>query len=509
MSNIDLLLDGELNNGEIVLEIDEYNRAIVYDGDLLLGVKGDYKAEKVIFRSPTILSNRIYGNNDEIDLSDDNVKIYINYENANGDVYIHRCTKGNIIESDGTRTIEFYWELSSNVTLEAGAVRFMVCAKKFNASVITNEWHTAIFSGKVLDALNVDNHTQVTDPDLSTSINDLKYEVDSVKNMINDLSNGGVTLEAIDAKLTEIKNEAVTHTHDSNAITYLKTVQGEAGSTETVTETLTKTLDDIHTTLGLLAGDKGQVINVYNKTEVDGLLSTLSASKANTTHDHSSGEIYYPSKSSENKKDLKTTLDDIYSKLNNKTDSGHTHTADNILYVNGTVSSALDSLRITKANVKYVEENFLLKSSFSDLYEHNIILSYKNSSNILQWVASFKLISSKSEKYTKNDIFGDLKNEIMVNSRMEEVAGVAVKDGYIQASGVVASSSNVTPKIIYNLGYHWNSYNNKTDLFVGYVASDLTNGTIETMRDAGFYDDSTSYLDLVTLSDDVRKITKI
>ena len=97
MSNIDLLLDGELNNGEIVLEIDEYNRAIIYDGDLLLGVKGDYKAEKVIFRSPTILSNRFYGNNDEIDLSNDNVKIYINYENANGDVYIHRCTKGNMM----------------------------------------------------------------------------------------------------------------------------------------------------------------------------------------------------------------------------------------------------------------------------------------------------------------------------------------------------------------------------------------------------------------------------
>lgn len=500
MSNIDLLLDGELNNGEIVLEIDEYNRAIIYDGDLLLGVKGDYKAEKVIFRSPTILSNRLYGNNDEIDLSDDNVKIYINYENANGDVYIHRCTKGNIIESDGARTIEFYWELSSNVTLEAGVVRFMVCAKKFNASVITNEWHTAIFSGKVLDALNVDNHTQVTDPDLSTSINDLKYEVDSVKNMINDLTNGGVTMSAIDSKLTEIKNEAVTHTHDSNALRYLNAKPNK--------ESLTATLDDIYTILEGLGADTGTGIDIYSKTDVDGLLSTLSASKADLSHEHNSGEIYYPNKTAENKKDLKTTLDDIYSKLNNKTDSGHTHIADDILYVNGTVSSALDSLRISKANVKYVDENFLLKSSFSDLYEHNIMLTYKNSSNVLQWVVSFKLISSKSGKYTKNDIFGDLKNEIMVNSRLEAVAGVEVKDGYIPASGVVASSSNVTPNTIYNLGYYWNSYNNITDLRVYYVASDLTNGTIKTSS-TGFGDDSTSYLDLVTLSDDVRKITKI
>ena len=506
MSNIDLLLDGELNNGEIILEIDEYNRAIVYDGDLLLGVKGDYKAEKVIFRSPILLSNRIYGNNDEIDLSNDNVKIYINYENANGDVYIHRCTKGNIIESDGARTIEFYWELSSNVTLEAGVVRFMVCAKKFNASVITNEWHTAIFSGKVLDALNVDNHTQVTDPDLSTSINDLKYEVDSVKNMVTDLSNGGLSLDDIYERLNQIESRSITHTHDSNAITYLKTVQGEEGSTETVTETLTKTLDDIHTTLGLLAGDKGQVIDVYNKTEVDGLLSTLSASKADVTHNHNSGEIYYPNKTVENKKDLKTTLDDIYNKLNNKTDSGHKHVADDILYVNGTVSSALDSLRITKANVKYVDDNFLLKSSFSDLYEHNIELIYRNSSSILQWVVSFKLISSKRDKYTKNDIFGDLKNEIMVNSRMQ--SDVEFKDGYISASGVVVSSSNMTPNTVYDLGYNWNSYNNITKLYVNYVASDLTNGTIKSSSDY-FDDDSTSYLDLVTLSDDVRKITKI
>ena len=498
MSNIDLLLDGELNNGEIVLEIDEYNRAIIYDGDLLLGVKGDYKAEKVIFRSPTILSNRLYGNNDEIDLSDDNVKIYINYENANGDVYIHRCTKGNIIESDGARTIEFYWELSSNVTLEAGVVRFMVCAKKFNASVITNEWHTAIFSGKVLDALNVDNHTQVTDPDLSTSINDLKDEVDSVKNMINDLTNGGVTMSAIDSKLTEIKNEAVTHTHDSNALRYLNAKPNK--------ESLTATLDDIYTILEGLGADTGTGIDIYSKTDVDGLLSTLSASKADLSHEHNSGEIYYPNKTAENKKDLKTTLDDIYSKLNNKTDSGHTHIADDILYVNGTVSSALDTLRISKANVKYVDENFLLKSSFSDLYEHNIILSYKNSSNILQWVASFKLISSKSGKYTKNDIFGDLKNEIMVNSRMSN--DVQVKDGYIQASGVVVSSSNITQNTLYNLRYYWNNYNNKTELRVNYVASDLANGTIKTSS-TGFDNNSTSYLDLVTLTDDVRKITKI
>ena len=497
MSNIDLLLDGELNNGEIVLEIDEYNRAIIYDGDLLLGVKGDYKAEKGIFRSPTLLSNRLYGNNDEIDLSDDNVKIYINYENANGDVYIHRCTKGNIIESDGARTIEFYWELSSNVTLEAGVVRFMVCAKKFNASVITNEWHTAIFSGKVLDALNVDNHTQVTDPDLSTSINDLKDEVDSVKNMINDLTNGGVTMSAIDSKLTEIKNEAVTHTHDSNALRYLN-----SGNIDAQHKNLTDTLDDIYRKLSLISGDTTINLNVYNKTEVDNLLST----KANATHNHSSGEIYYPNISAVNKKDLKTTLDDIYSKLNNKTDSGHKHTADDILYVNGTVSSALDSLRITKANVKYVDENFLLKSSFSDLYEHNILLSYKNSSNILQWVVSFKLISSKSGKYTKDDIFGDLKNEIMVNSGMQ--TDVQVKNGYIQASGVVVSSSNMTPNTIYTLGYNWNSYNNITSLSVNYVASDLTNGTIK-ISSTGFNDNSNSYLDLVTLSDDVRKITKI
>ena len=402
---------------------------------------------------------------------------------------------------DGARTIEFYWELSSNVTLEAGVVRFMVCAKKFNASVITNEWHTAIFSGKVLDALNVDNHTQVTDPDLSTSINDLKNEVDSVKNIINDLTNGGVTMTAIDAKLTEIKNEAVTHTHDSNALRYLN-----SGNVDPQHKNLTDTLDDIYTKLGLLAGETGQEINVYNKTEIDNKLSDLSNSKANISHDHNSGEIYYPNKSAENKKDLKTTLDDVYSKLSNKTGVGHKHTSEDILHTSGTVSSALDSLRMSKANVKYVDENFLLKSSFSDLYEHNIILSYRNSSSILQWIASFKLISSKSGKYTKNDIFGDLKNEIMVNSRMQ--TDVQVKDGDVSASGAVVSLSNIGPKTIYSLGYSWNSYNNITKFSVDYLASDLTNGTIK-HGSTCFEDNSTSYLDLVTLEDDVRKITKI
>ena len=94
----------------------------------------------------------------------------------------------------------------------------------------------------------------------------------------------------------------------------------------------------------------------------------------------------------------------------------------------------------------------------------------------------------------------------MVNYHMQ--TDVEVKDSYIQASGVAASSSNVTPNTIYGLKYYWNSYNNITMLYVDYVASDLTNGTIKDSG-TGFGDDSTSYLDLVILEDSVRKITKI
>ena len=90
----------------------------------------------------------------------------------------------------------------------------MVCAKKFDSNIITNEWHTAIFSGKVLDALNVDNHTQVTDPDLSTSINDLRLEVNSLYDKISDLSNNGFTLD-------DVYNRLTNHTHNPDSIPYV------------------------------------------------------------------------------------------------------------------------------------------------------------------------------------------------------------------------------------------------------------------------------------------------
>ena len=289
MSNVDLLLDGVLNNGNIILEIDEYNRSIKYDGNLLLGVEGDYKAEKVIFESPKTLS-------DDIDLTNNNVKIYINYENANGDVHIHRCEK-DIKESE---KVNIYWTLSGKVTEFPGKVRFMVCVKQFDSSnKIVNEWHTSIYEGIVLDGLNIDNHTQVTDPDLSVSINDLKYEVESLQNKLMDLSNNGFTLDDVFAKLNDIERNSVTHSHDSDDIRY-------TNAADQSKEGLTETLDDIYVKLKLLEGDTGQVIDVYTKTETDALLE----SRADAMHIHSTDDITYKGNMLTTK--LKECVEDIW-----------------------------------------------------------------------------------------------------------------------------------------------------------------------------------------------------
>lgn len=92
MANIDELLDNELNNGKIVLTIDEPSRTIKYDGDLILGVEQDYQAERIYFESP-----RYINMGSRVDLFASNIRINIKYKNGYKETYVKECVdKGSL-----------------------------------------------------------------------------------------------------------------------------------------------------------------------------------------------------------------------------------------------------------------------------------------------------------------------------------------------------------------------------------------------------------------------------
>ena len=176
-----------MNTSNIFLTIKPSSRTITGDGSLILGVKGDNCAQRVYFECPNNF-NDIFG-----DLTNDNIKIYVDYKNASTEPYISEITDINVDATDEDKVI-FSWLITSNVTYKAGNVTFNICIKKFNdKNALVAEWHTSPFVGKVLDAVNVSKQTpeEVT-PDTQTlqnlinAINSYKASVDGMNEYITD-----------------------------------------------------------------------------------------------------------------------------------------------------------------------------------------------------------------------------------------------------------------------------------------------------------------------------------
>ena len=176
MNNVDLLLLNELNDNKTILTIDELSRAIKYDGKLSLGVEGDYKAEQIFFEIPkTIIMD------EEVDISSDNVEIFIKFQNGLRDTYTHQCVnktvKTKTLSDDTTMDyVEFSWLLTERVTVSSGVVSFMVCLKRIEtddegADRVVNEWHTTPFEGTVEKSIKVTDDTPeiITDETATTS----------------------------------------------------------------------------------------------------------------------------------------------------------------------------------------------------------------------------------------------------------------------------------------------------------------------------------------------------
>ena len=129
----------------VFCEIDAETRKItVPETYKILGVESDEDSERVYFRAPRIVG-------DKIDLA--TLGLRINYQNANSqkDSYpVDDLTVEN-------EFITFSWLLSRKVVAYKGTVKFIVCAVRIGDNAeISNEWNTTLASAEVLEGLEVD-----------------------------------------------------------------------------------------------------------------------------------------------------------------------------------------------------------------------------------------------------------------------------------------------------------------------------------------------------------------
>lgn len=259
----------------IVLKIDEANRSIKYDGKspLILGVKGDDCAERVYFEAPRYLSP-------EIDLMDTTegteICVYVNYKNASNEPYIQECSdKASVANTD---TVNFSWLVTNRATHEKGEVKFNVCVKKFVDGVLTNEWHTTTFTGKVLDGIDVTaktpeviTHDTVTLQALTLEVQNYAGEVAGYETALNNLNE---SLSDVNQYVDEVVDDTV-QTHvtkitDSTNV-WNETTQNNIPTKLSVANYVSTSLPQTTTILD----DMSHEIPVWNTTDSASAMSLL------------------------------------------------------------------------------------------------------------------------------------------------------------------------------------------------------------------------------------------
>lgn len=185
MSEVDILLDQALTAKSVSEEIEyvdiDPDKRVIDAKGLLLGVQSDEKSERIYFKIPKYVGDRL-------DLMNTQYKLFINYENAEGvrDVYwiTDRATDGEYVT--------FSWLLSRLATNVRGTVKFSLCVKRVHTDgTITNEWNTTIAIGEVLDGLEASEVVAEYCSDvitlLVTKVDQLEIDVDNLETAVDNL----------------------------------------------------------------------------------------------------------------------------------------------------------------------------------------------------------------------------------------------------------------------------------------------------------------------------------
>lgn len=172
--------NARLTNAEEPFIIDSETRTINVPSGFLLGVESDEKVERIYFQCPKIVG-------DNVDLSQ--LRIYVNYQNANGDKDAHWCDD---LQTDGDN-ITFSWLLDRKVTIYRGNVSFIVCAKKSNDDgTLTNEWNTTVAIARVLEGLEATEQI----------VEDNQDVIEQILNKLQDIEDSGGIGDISNAKPT-------------------------------------------------------------------------------------------------------------------------------------------------------------------------------------------------------------------------------------------------------------------------------------------------------------------
>ena len=125
---------------EAFCTVNDNRQIIIPDIIKTIGVESDKDVEKIWFDCPAT-----YDGSNLLEFS-----FYVNYANANGEGNTYEIP--DVTETDGR--LRFYWLVSRNVVAYKGDVKFIVCAKKTDASgAVLQEWNTTIATLKVLEGL--------------------------------------------------------------------------------------------------------------------------------------------------------------------------------------------------------------------------------------------------------------------------------------------------------------------------------------------------------------------
>lgn len=209
-----------------IITIDENARTLSCKDKVLIGVESDYEAKRLYFVAPKFIWM-----DQKIDLSSENVKIYVKYKNAYSEPYYVECTDKKVDETDNSK-ITFSWLIGDTATLRKGNVTFSVWFRKGTLETnsegvkelknVTNEWHTTTITGEVLAGIDTSTATEEIIQDKTASIYALYERIYATEKSF--------TVAAQNAKndINEYKEAAKTAAQDAQAAA--ETARTEANS---------------------------------------------------------------------------------------------------------------------------------------------------------------------------------------------------------------------------------------------------------------------------------------
>ena len=212
-----------------IITIDENARTLSCKDKVLIGVESDYEAKRLYFVAPKFIWM-----DQKIDLSSENVKIYVKYKNAYSEPYYIECTDKKVDETDNSK-ITFSWLIGDTATLRKGNVIFSVWFRKGTLETnsegvkelknVTNEWHTTTITGEVLAGIDTSTATEEIIQDKTASIYALYERIYATEKSF--------TVAAQNAKndINEYKEAAKTAAQDAQAAA--ETARTEANSAKT------------------------------------------------------------------------------------------------------------------------------------------------------------------------------------------------------------------------------------------------------------------------------------